>query len=155
MAARRSEQPQVAGSSPAPATALEAFAGAAVRAAVPFVPFGRSLEGWDCWGLIWLAYREVFEIELPSYGHLYERTDDWGATDLLIRTALPQWRPLRVARAGAVAVFRIGGKRCHVALVIRPGRMLHVLRGASTCIERYDGALWGKRLDGCYVPAGR
>lgn len=134
---------------------LDAFADAAVRRAVPFVPFGRDWEGWDCWGVIWRAYQEVFGVTLPSYSHLYDRADDWAVTDALIVAALPQWRALPAAVAGAVVVFKIGGKRCHVGLVTRPPRMLHVLRGIASCIERYDGAIWGKRVDGCYVPAGR
>ncbi len=132
---------------------LDDFAERAVRRAVPFRPLGRSWQGWDCWGLVWLLHREVLDIALPSYTARYDGADDWAALDALIRAELSRYRRLAAPQPGAVAVLRIGGRYAHVGVVTGSGRMLHVLRGARTCCERYDGPVWAKRLDGFYAAA--
>ncbi len=133
---------------------LEDFADRAVRLAVPFVRRGRDWDGWDCWGLIWRAHREALGVALPSYSARYDSTDDWAALDALIRAEISRYERLDAPRPGAVVLMRIGGRFAHVGLVTRPGLMLHVLRGARTCREAYDGPVWAKRLDGFYAAAG-
>lgn len=39
---------------------------------IPFVPGGRDRKGADCYGLMVLVYREMFNTELPEYDE--ERT---------------------------------------------------------------------------------
>ena len=34
---------------------------------VPFVEMGRDFDGWDCWGLVIAAYRDVAGIGIPDY----------------------------------------------------------------------------------------
>ena len=51
---------------------LEQFAAEVVGIPVPFKEQGRDRAGWDCWGIIVCAYREVYGIELPDLGEYYD-----------------------------------------------------------------------------------
>jgi hypothetical protein len=57
------------------------------------------------------------------------------------------WRPVTGPAAEFdVLVFRVGGLDSHVGTVVAPGRMLHIERDRTSCIERYDGPRWADRL---------
>ena len=38
---------------------------------VPFLQHGRDWYAWDCWGLICVAYKELFGIILPAYKKIF------------------------------------------------------------------------------------
>ena len=54
---------------------LEQFAAEVVGIPVPFMEQGRDRAGWDCWGVIVCAYREVYGIELPDLGEHYDHAE--------------------------------------------------------------------------------
>jgi len=44
---------------------------------VPFVPFGRDYDGWDCWGLVIRAWQDVRGVTLPDF--TYKSIADYRA----------------------------------------------------------------------------
>ena len=111
---------------------------------VPFRDQGRDTSGWDCWGLVYCLYRQVFKVNLPDY--LVEVNAE--ITVPLMRGELENYRevPLGNEAPGDVVVLR----PCHVGVVIDRGRMLHAHRGAATCIQSYTGFQWRDRIVGIY-----
>lgn len=120
---------------------------------VPFLSRGRTLLGWDCYGLYryMLAYRHG--ILLPTYTDIYASDEDAAG----IAAAMGEYKPRGWAEVapgevqqGDGLVLRIAGVPWHCGYVIEPGIMLHARRGAGTVIEPYTTRLWEKRLEGFY-----
>ena len=127
---------------------LDAFVASAIG--VPFVPFGRDLKGWDCWGCIYCGARDVLGIDLPSYDERYLAAEARVEIAALIAGELGPWRKIDNPQEMDVALIRIGGALCHVGLIVGPRRMLHVARGVDTCIEDHTGIRWRHRIAGIY-----
>lgn len=117
---------------------------------VPFLEFGRSDQGWDCWGLVHVLAARHFGYGVPSYADDYSSADDRAELAALIAGELGPWRPAESHRAGDVVLMRLLGRPCHVGLVIAPGWMIHVERGIDTMVDRYDGDRWGRRVVGVF-----
>ena len=104
---------------------------------VPFVDGGRDLAGFDCWGAIWLAYRER-GIKLPSYGEV-------SALDLRrvareIEGGQEAWRPVKTPREFDVVLLRIQSRAWvgHVGLMVDGRRMLHTEKASAAVVVPLD-----------------
>ena len=117
---------------------------------VPFVDHGRDFNGWDCWGLVVLAYRECFGIELPGYEHISALSSREAGE--LINIQKKRWTEVtdNQERPGDVLVIREGAWPCHVALVVKKGLMLHVDMKIETCVESYKTGIWVSQIVGAY-----
>lgn len=120
---------------------------------VPFVEKGRDFSGWDCYGLVHCAYREIYGVELPAYLE-YDSTREYEQLRSLIATAKPLWTPVKDCQVGDVALFTISGQPIHVALVVDRRNALHAESKLGTFLEPIRGVVWGKRLEGIYRYAG-
>jgi cell wall-associated NlpC family hydrolase len=124
-----------------------------------FAAGGRSRDGLDCWGLVWLYHAERLGVALPSLADRYSGWDGRGLAAFgplaLEQTSGGNWSRLdRPEQVGDVLLFRVRGEGVHVALAVAEDRMLHVRRCARSCIERFDGPAWAPRLAGVYRAAG-
>lgn len=118
---------------------------------LPWLAGGRSRSGLDCWGIVHLVYREALDIALPSY----DGSDPAALADnapLFDAAAKEPWRivPMGDEREFDVGLFRVGAHPCHVGVVTRAGRMLHVQDGCMSRIEHYGHGPWAHRLLGFY-----
>lgn len=115
---------------------------------VPFVEKGRTLAGCDCWGMVRLALARGFHVETPDYSEDYPTTTDRAEIAALMNRESIGWAevPLAQAAAGDVVLFRIQGQVCHAGLVIAPPMFLHCQQGVGTVLERWDRALWIRRV---------
>lgn len=123
----------------------------------PFKNKGRDTSGWDCWGLVVCTYRECFGIILLDYQQEYEDALKAKEVAEAYEKHKHLWKQLQPGeeRAGDVVVLRYGSWPCHVAVVATPGKMLHVERGISTCIEHYNSLTWKKKIIGFFRHAER
>ena len=105
---------------------------------VPFLEKGRSYDGWDCWGLVYCAYRDVFGIDLPTYQADYRHTKDFQKTARIVEKAkLDGWDEVADPRAGLVAaILGRTGDATHVGLVLPSLNILHCETGCHTVVER-------------------
>ncbi|MDX1539978.1 MAG: NlpC/P60 family protein [Geminicoccaceae bacterium] len=137
------------------------FAYRLISAAVPFKEHGRGWDGLDCWGLVWLGYREVLGIDLPSYAEEYDTTrgrlEDGSPnrklSDLIVGKRDLSWVRVYDLQPMNVALFRYASAPLHVGLVIDARDMVHVERGAEVAVEPHAGPAWGPRLLGYWRPA--
>lgn len=119
---------------------------------IPQVDHGRDWSGVDCWGLVWLVYREELGITLPDYCGYGSVAEHAEIAALIDGAAVsPLWEPAAVPRPLDVALFRCGRFNTHVGLIVRPGLMLHVTDDASK-LEHCDRGGWGTRLQGFWRP---
>ena len=100
---------------------------------VPFVDGGRDIAGFDCWGAIWLAYRER-GIKLPSYGEV-------SALDLRrvareIEGGQEKWYRVEEPREFDVVLLRLYNRRWigHVGLMVDGRRMLHTEKASAAVV---------------------
>lgn len=117
-----------------------------------FEPHGRSYEAVDCWGVIYLYYRDVCKNPVPGYESDYEDEDVSGTRRLanLMLEHEPEWFRVERPRAGDVALFNLRGRPVHVGLMIDQRRALHAERRIGVVVEPVDSLLWAKRLEGVY-----
>lgn len=110
---------------------------------IPYVDLGRTPDpGLDCWGLVRWVKREREGVELPSLAG-YARAD---RSETIARES-ERWADVTDApRPGDVAVFNTRGRADHVALIVAPGLMLHVVEGGVSDVVRMDHPLWRRRL---------
>lgn len=113
---------------------------------------GRERDGLDCYGLVRLVLGELWGLWLPRHETGYppaarDRADlaalvadrrgrDWlgiaREVDGRLVTVMAPWRP------GDVLRLRRGGADCHLALLVGPGRMLHIDPHILSVCERLD-----------------
>jgi hypothetical protein len=120
-----------------------------------FIPKGRSYNAVDCWGVVFLGYRDVLGIDLPSYDEKYSRKDVLGTDRLgdLVKRNMGGWfRVCASPEPMDVALFSIDGLPVHVGLLldIRIRRVLHAEKVNGVFVERLDIPLWANRLEGIY-----
>lgn len=131
---------------------------------IPWLDLGRTREGCDCWGLVRLAMKGQFNIDLPLYDTGYERADKENLPAIvgIIARELPHYReiatadpntglmPLGTEMPGDVLLLRQRGVNGHLGLVVARYTMLHIEEGVDSCIEDYADKAWRRRLVGCY-----
>lgn len=119
---------------------------------LPWKFAGRSRDGVDCWGLLWLVYRNVAGIHVASYERetLDAPEREQIAALLTSDRAKSPWRSIASGSEQEfdMAVFRRAGIESHVGIVIDRCRMLHILHGGESCIERFDEGRWKPKLIG-------
>lgn len=116
---------------------------------IPYRTGGRTKDGLDCWGLVRLVHREQFGNDLPSFDGLYDAPDDERVVELIARNR-EGWARVDTPQPGDVVVFRVWGGNQHVGVVTEPGKFLHVRIGRDAVVERLDGSIWVKRVEGVY-----
>lgn len=123
---------------------------------IPYRTGGRDREqGLDCWGLLCLIWRERFGIEEPRY-ETYEwasRTDN-ARVSAIIESERQRYIdvPAGQERLGDAILLRLRGHPLHVGMIVAPGLMIHTHERTESCLDRYDGLEWSKRVLGFYRP---
>jgi len=118
---------------------------------VPYVEKGRDRSGWDCWGMVRHILAEQRGLVLPSYTERYTTDRDRLEIEALMRgEILEHWTmiPLSDARPFDGVLIRILGHPIHCGLVVQPPFFLHAIRRIGTVMERWDSAIWEKRVLG-------
>ena len=123
---------------------------------IPFKAKGRDpKQGLDCWALVCLVLKERFGRELPGFAGIgFAKDQDnrevanfmASAKDDLPLTQIPPGEEM----PGDIIWLRALGLPIHVGIVIAPGLMLHTESEVDSCIERYDGPAWRRRIVGFY-----
>ena len=89
--------------------------------AIPYVAYGRGMEGSDCWGLVCIVREAVRGDRLPAFADIHDkRALTHAAHDMIAQG----WREVSKPKVGTlVAVWR-GALCMHIGIVIEiDGRM--------------------------------
>lgn len=125
---------------------------------LPWQCMGRSRAGIDCWGLVWLAFRECLSVELPSYEENYASLVERRELAALLSSEAGRgsWQPIDAGdeRDFDVATFRQGRLESHVGLIVGRGSMLNITETTLSHIARIDAGYWQPRLIGVFRYAG-
>jgi cell wall-associated NlpC family hydrolase len=117
---------------------------------LPWQFAGRSRDGVDCWGLLWLVYRDVLKVEVASYARATIDAPEREQIATLMAGELVKspWVDVQPGqeREFDMAVFKRAGIDSHVGIVVEPGRMLHITHGAESRVERSDQGRWKSKL---------
>lgn len=119
---------------------------------------GRDIEtGLDCWGLLRAFYKDVLDIELPTYENAYQDSNEMNQTVQAIRYEKRDdtWVKVTSPAYGDGVLLRIAGHPCHVGIYLGDGRMLHTLTGHDSAIDCLDSVRWKNRVDGYFRHASR
>lgn len=123
---------------------LEEFAGKALD--VPFLEKGRSYEGWDCWGLVFCCYRDVYGITLPSMADQYGSVKRLKELAALVDANHEDWLSTDDPQPGNVAILNMSQHSCHVGVMLSPRMVLHIEEVSTTSdfavVEEIDRAPW-------------
>ena len=115
---------------------------------IPYVSRGRTLGACDCWGLISLIYREIYDINIPVY--YYDNAEDTKSIVEAFGDNVGSWEQVNRPLVGDVVFLNIGGHPIHAGLYIGENRMIHSLAGHDSAIESINGLRWLSRINGYY-----
>ena len=101
---------------------------------IPFKKKGRGFDGCDCYGLVWLFYRNELGIELPDYRMVDSDSTDAQLNAAFLENAYRDWAPIefedRRPYDGIMLNTGCGDIR-HCGIVISDDRFLHAWREAN------------------------
>ncbi len=121
---------------------------------VKFKDKGRDYSGYDCFGLGYLAYRDILGIELPRFVDDYVNAGDTKASRRVIHDIIlaqkQNWDKVNNPQPLDVALFRFGDTQTHLGLMIDKNRFIHCEKKINTVIERIDSMKWQRRIEGIY-----
>lgn len=122
---------------------------------LPFKEHGRSRNGLDCYGLVYLVYKEVCGVELPTFSQEYSGSEDSGSVEKALQENIPKWKRVEGNwETFDVAVFYVPKFRRflgHVGLIYDKDRMVHCKRPIGVVSSRVKKDLrYGRMLEGVY-----
>lgn len=110
---------------------------------VPFLEVGRDYAGWDCYGLIYMAYKDIYSIHLPLATGEYNSTRRREELQALLAIHREgEWKLHDPYEPGDVALVKMLGRNCHIGLMLPDMYMLHVQHGVEAVVERIDRPPW-------------
>lgn len=133
---------------------------------LPYARYGRTRDGLNCWGLVAMVLREVFEAPVPAYegyGIVDLRADGATLADFISGERDQHWREVArpdaataelawrlPERLGDLVLTRYGRHPVHIGIVIARGEMLTVEAGTETHVADYRVDPVRRRVVGVY-----
>lgn len=117
----------------------------------PYLDFGRTAAGCDCWGIVRLALFVMKGIVLPSYDDI--SPEELAEIDQIVHREVGSgvWVKVDARQEFDVAVFRRGRHDSHVGIMVDDRRMLHSDKHSGGArVERIDNGRWASQLVGYY-----
>lgn len=114
---------------------------------IPYSELGRSHESCDCYGLIVLIYKEIFNIKLPSLLDKYSKVDKNIVN--IYNEERDKWKEVNQPKIGDIAYFKICGHNMHVGIYLTNKLFLHnISKKGSSSIAEFNNTKWKNRLIG-------
>jgi len=119
---------------------------------IPYEPHGRAYSAADCWGIVYLYYRDVLGLPIPSYvAEMQDREfRPRGIGPLVDVERERHWIEIDAPREGDVVLMRNGRHHNHVGIYLDGGRTLHAEGPGPSTIERLDAMHLRNRIVGYF-----
>lgn len=120
---------------------------------INFAEKGRTIEGFDCWGLLKYVYNHDHpsRVILPGYEDLYNSTNDRETLGrVMFEERQDHWREVTKPQEFDAVLLRMGGVPMHVGIVTKPNHMIHCALGIGTAHERFDVMRWQNKILGFF-----
>lgn len=118
---------------------------------IPYVLHSRSMDKCDCYGLLWLIYKNEYNIDLPVFDDQYCK--DTSKIDILkiFKDNLERWKEVFIPKIGDAIYFRIAGLEKHVGIMVSDNSFIHNFsKGGSSTICDINNPKWRNRIVGFY-----
>ena len=120
---------------------------------MPYKFGGRTKEGIDCWGLVLMAYKDLFDIDIPSYEETAWSVSNTTMTAEDIKSHLETSAPFQEVlepQYGDFVLINILGNPIHIGLMMSGTHMLHISEKVGVAYEDIRGIKWKRRVKGFY-----
>ena len=119
---------------------------------LPYQDMGRDYNGVDCWGLVYLVYRDVLGITIPTYAEGCTAPFERAQRASVVTNCITDWsrRDPGAEQVGDAVLMRMMGHLCHVGVLAPNGLILHSEEGRNTILEERSSANLAHRIEGFY-----
>jgi hypothetical protein len=104
-------------------------------------------EDFTCWSLVVAVYADTLGVTLSGYDTV-PPTDPREVIPAA-RRFFTAWQKVPAGKEKLLDVILLDHDT-HCGIVCGPKRMLHLERGMTSLVERYDGVRWNSRVTGFY-----
>ena len=117
-----------------------------------FAPNGRDYQSIDCFGIIYLCYRDVLGIELKEYRDIFTENNPQMLLRVaeVMKDARSEWETASQIREFDMINIRTGRHAFHVGLALNDKQMLHADDICGVVVEDLSNPLWKNRIDWIY-----
>lgn len=118
---------------------------------IPFKDGGRSFAGCDCFGLVYLIYKE-FGITLKDYSISCKES---SLINDKIREESFIWEQIPFPQIPSLVTIRLSSNPLfinHVGVVVKEGYFLHSTEETGVALTRLDSNLWKRKITGFWIP---
>lgn len=115
---------------------------------VPYLDRGRTREGADCFGLVALAQRRLYDLDLPDYVGAYASAEEESEVARAIRGGLRSWRSVSPVTPGDVVLcwYTDPALPSHLGIYVGGRKMLSTRSASGARIEDLSSAYWRSRV---------
>lgn len=119
---------------------------------VPFKDSGRSIDGFDCYGLAMEVFKR-YGITIPEF---HACCEDFTKIDGIIAEQRARWKRVELPDLPVPCLVVIKFNHpvlCnHTGVYIGEGRFIHIRQKIGVNIDMIDSPVWHKKIEGFYVP---
>jgi len=117
---------------------------------IPYKDYGRSFNGCDCYGLVYLFYNYFLNINIDDY-LIYDHSNKKEIESIINKLKL-KWEKVNKPSLYDCILFKIEGRVSHIGIYVGNKRFLHNASFRKmSCIERLDHPFWKQRIEGYYA----
>lgn len=123
---------------------------------IPYLSNGRTIFGCDCWGLVYIVFKNELGIDLPIVSGEYIKGTEAGE----VAPVFERYKKEMVAEKKFTEVnefspcdlilFRLSGAVSHIGIFACEEKFLHTDGRAGACFEKVNHRYWNRRIDGIY-----
>ena len=118
---------------------------------IPYEDCGRTREGCDCYGLVWLIWKEQKGVLLPEYNGNYLHVDNPDELQTTLDEHISEWDEISKPGPFSIALFNYYNGQLHCGLMVSAYQMLHISRKHEARVEKIKDT---NNLQGYYLPHG-
>ena len=119
---------------------------------IPFLSNGRNKTSCDCYGLLYLVYKNEFDTELPRLLSDYKNACNVKETKEIFKINKPliAGEKLDTPEIGDVVLLNYRGLPSHIGIYAGDGFILHTTEKSGSVLQKLDSTEIKGRVEGYY-----